>query len=220
MLLTSRGSIQLSSQVCAHRGSIRQAAVTAGIIALRREPRLRYNVYDAEAAKRLRETAKVRGKPEPVQNYSRHRYQLDPVPFRIWRRSKAVLNVARRLGLSPSAKATPNRYTLLGPRRPARNDPVKVLQDALSPTAPKQSDFRDDRTRNDYRGQTSGSWTGHSSRLERLRRSSASRRPGHTPSGIPCACCAMRFSLRAIFTQPDRNSPRAPPVRVGGCAKS
>ena len=42
-----------------------------------------------------------------------------------------MLNVARRLGLSHS----PNRYALLGRKRLVRNDPVKVLQEALSATA-------------------------------------------------------------------------------------
>jgi hypothetical protein len=47
-----------------------------------------------------------------------------------------VLNVVRRLGLSPSSKAAPYRYTLLGRRHLARNNPVKILQQALSTAAP------------------------------------------------------------------------------------
>jgi hypothetical protein len=59
MLLTlKRQHTAIFASLCGSKGSIRQAAITAGIITLRREHGLRYNVYDAEAAKRLRETAK------------------------------------------------------------------------------------------------------------------------------------------------------------------
>ena len=46
-----------------------------------------------------------------------------------------MLNVARRLGLSHSPKAAPYRYALLGRKRLVRNDPVKVLREALTATA-------------------------------------------------------------------------------------
>jgi hypothetical protein len=46
-----------------------------------------------------------------------------------------VLNVARRLGLSRSPGSDP-QPGLLGRRRLARNDPVKVLREALSASAP------------------------------------------------------------------------------------
>ena len=47
-----------------------------------------------------------------------------------------MLNVARRLGLSRSPGIAPHQPSLLGRRRLVRNDPVKVLREALSETAP------------------------------------------------------------------------------------
>ena len=46
-----------------------------------------------------------------------------------------MLNVARRLGLSRSPGIEPNQQSLLGRRRLVRNDPVKVLREALSAMA-------------------------------------------------------------------------------------
>jgi hypothetical protein len=47
-----------------------------------------------------------------------------------------VLNVARKLGLSRSPRIAPHQQSLLGRRRLVRNDPVNILREALSATAP------------------------------------------------------------------------------------
>jgi hypothetical protein len=59
MLLTlKRHHPDTFASLCEAKGSIRQAAIKAGVIASQGEQALRYNVYDVQAARQLRETAK------------------------------------------------------------------------------------------------------------------------------------------------------------------
>jgi hypothetical protein len=59
MLLTlKRHHPDVFESLCETKGSIRQAAIKVGFIGPRVEQALRYNVYNAQAAQQLRETAK------------------------------------------------------------------------------------------------------------------------------------------------------------------